>query len=84
MTVYDILDLLAYGMTESDILADYPDLTLEDIRASLAFAADRESRLVGANCGAPPRPFSRHQFCSGAAANASSPEWERALCLSEP
>jgi uncharacterized protein (DUF433 family) len=47
ITVYDILDLLASGMTESDILADYPDLTLEDIRASLAFAADRERRLVG-------------------------------------
>jgi len=48
ITVYDILDLLAAGMSESDILADYPDLTLDDIRASLAFAADRERRLVGA------------------------------------
>ncbi len=48
ITVYDILDLLAAGMTESDILADYPDLMLDDIRASLAFAADRERRLVGA------------------------------------
>ena len=48
ITVYDILDLLAAGMSESDTLADYPDLTLEDIRASLAFAADRERRLVGA------------------------------------
>jgi uncharacterized protein (DUF433 family) len=47
ITVYDMLDLLAAGMSESDILADYPDLTLEDIRASLAFAADRERRLVG-------------------------------------
>jgi len=36
ITVYDILDLLAAGMTESEILADYPDLTLDDIRASLA------------------------------------------------
>jgi uncharacterized protein (DUF433 family) len=48
ITVYDILDLLAAGMTESEILADYPDLTFDDIRASLAFAADRERRLVGA------------------------------------
>jgi uncharacterized protein (DUF433 family) len=47
ITVYDILDLLAAGMSEGDILADYPDLTLEAIRASLAFAADRERRLVG-------------------------------------
>ena len=47
ITVYDILDLLAAGMTESEILADYPDLTLDDIRASLAFAADRERRLLG-------------------------------------
>jgi len=39
ITVYDILDLLAAGMTESEILADHPDLTLDDIRASLAFAA---------------------------------------------
>ena len=48
ITVYDILDLLAAGMTESEILADYPDLTLDDIRASVAFAADRERRLLGA------------------------------------
>jgi uncharacterized protein (DUF433 family) len=42
------LDLLAAGMTESEIIADYPDLTIEDIRATLAFAADRERRLPGA------------------------------------
>jgi uncharacterized protein (DUF433 family) len=49
ITVYDVLDLLAAGMSENDILADYPDLTQEDIRACLAFAADRERRLVGAD-----------------------------------
>jgi uncharacterized protein (DUF433 family) len=49
ITVYDVLDLLAAGMSEKDILADYPDLTQEDIRACLAFAADRERRLVGAD-----------------------------------
>jgi uncharacterized protein (DUF433 family) len=45
ITVYDVLDYLASGMTESEILADFPDLTSEDIRACLAFAADRERRL---------------------------------------
>lgn len=46
ITVYDVLDYLASGMTEAEILADFPDLTAEDIRASLAFAADRERRLM--------------------------------------
>jgi len=45
ITVADVLDYLASGMTETEILADFPDLTLEDIRACLAFAADRERRL---------------------------------------
>jgi uncharacterized protein (DUF433 family) len=47
ITVYDVLDYLASGMSEADILRDFPDLTEEDIRACLAFAADRERRLVG-------------------------------------
>ena len=46
ITVYDILEYLASGMTEAEILADFPDLELEDIRAPLAFAAERERRLV--------------------------------------
>lgn len=46
ITVYDILEYLAGGMTEQQILQDFPDLELEDIRASLAFAADRERKLV--------------------------------------
>ncbi len=46
ITVYDVLDYLASGMTEDEILRDFPDLTREDIRACLAFAADRERRLV--------------------------------------
>lgn len=46
ITVYDILDYLAGGMSQADILADFPDLTAEDIRACLAFAADRERRLL--------------------------------------
>lgn len=47
ITVYDVLDYLASGMTEGEILHDFPDLTQEDIRACLAFAADRERRLAG-------------------------------------
>ena len=46
ITVYDVLDYLASGMTEAEILEDFPDLTSEDIRACLAFAADRERRLL--------------------------------------
>ena len=47
ITVYDVLDYLAGGMSEAEILADFPDLEREDIRAALAFAADRERRLAG-------------------------------------
>ena len=46
ITVYDVLEYLASGMTEEQMLADFPDLQPQDIRASLAFAADRERRLV--------------------------------------
>jgi uncharacterized protein (DUF433 family) len=46
ITVYDILEYLASGMSEADILNDFPDLTREDIRACLEFAADRERKLV--------------------------------------
>ena len=45
ITVYDVLDYLASDMTEAEILADFPDLTQEDIQACWAFAADRERRL---------------------------------------
>ena len=45
ITVTDILEYLAGGMSEEEILADFPDLTGEDIRAALAFAAQRERRL---------------------------------------
>ena len=47
ITVYDVLEYLASGMSEDEIIRDFPELTREDIRASLAFAADRERRLVG-------------------------------------
>jgi uncharacterized protein (DUF433 family) len=46
ITVYDVLDYLASGMTQEEILHDFPDLTRDDIRACLAFAADRERRLA--------------------------------------
>jgi uncharacterized protein (DUF433 family) len=46
ITVYDILEYLAGGMTEDEILKDFPDLSREDIRASLSFAAARERRLT--------------------------------------
>jgi uncharacterized protein (DUF433 family) len=45
MTVQDVLEYLAAGMTPAQIVADFPELTDEDIRACLAFAADRERRL---------------------------------------
>jgi len=46
ITVYDILEYLAGGMTESQVLADFPSLRPEHIRACLAFAAARERRLA--------------------------------------
>ena len=46
ITVYDVLEYLASGMSEDEILKDFPDLTREDIKACLAFAADRERRLI--------------------------------------
>jgi uncharacterized protein (DUF433 family) len=46
ITVSDVLDYLASGMDAEEILRDFPELTAEDIRACLAFAADRERRLA--------------------------------------
>ena len=45
ITVYDVLEYLAGGMSEDQILSDFPDLAREDIRACLSFAAARERRL---------------------------------------
>jgi uncharacterized protein (DUF433 family) len=47
ITAYDVLEYLAAGMSADQIVADFPELTLEDIRAVLAFAADRERRAAG-------------------------------------
>jgi uncharacterized protein (DUF433 family) len=46
IAVYDILEYLASGMTEEEILRDFPSLAREDIRAALQFAADRERKLA--------------------------------------
>ena len=46
ITVDDVLSYLAAGMSENEILADFPDLEREDFRAVYAFAADRERRLL--------------------------------------
>jgi Uncharacterized conserved protein len=45
ITVSDVFEYLAGGMSNEEILADFPELTIDDIRACLAFAADRERKL---------------------------------------
>lgn len=45
ITVYDVLDYLASGMSPEEILDDFPDLTREDIQACLAFAADQGQKV---------------------------------------
>ena len=45
ITVFDILGWLGSGMTNEEIISDYPELTREDIKACLMFAADRERKL---------------------------------------
>lgn len=46
ITVSDVLEYLASGMSTEEILSDFPDLTADDIRACLAFAADRDRRIL--------------------------------------
>ena len=46
MTVTDVLEYLAGGMSQEEILSEFPDLTSQDIRACFAYAADRERRLA--------------------------------------
>ncbi len=46
ITVQDILEYLAGGMTEDEIVSDFPELNHEDIRACLTFAANRERQLA--------------------------------------
>ena len=47
ITVYDVLDQLSAGMSPEQIIEDFPELELDDIRACLGFAADRERHIVG-------------------------------------
>jgi uncharacterized protein (DUF433 family) len=47
ITVYDVLGWLAVGMSHAQIIDEYPELTEQDIRAALAYAADREHHLLG-------------------------------------
>lgn len=47
ITVYDILGWLAAGMSNEQIVQEYPELTVDDIRAALAYAADREHVMTG-------------------------------------
>jgi uncharacterized protein (DUF433 family) len=49
MTVYDVLSYLAAGMTEDELLSDFPYLTRDDIRACLTYAAEREHRMLVAS-----------------------------------
>ena len=46
ITVYDILSYLAAGMSEKEIIEDFPELTIEDIKASLAYAADADRKKL--------------------------------------
>ncbi|HEV2765894.1 MAG TPA: DUF433 domain-containing protein [Pyrinomonadaceae bacterium] len=48
ITVQDVLEYLASGMTQEEILEDFPDLTRDDILACLAYAADRERKILTA------------------------------------
>lgn len=49
ITVYDVLDYLASGMTPAEIVAEFDYLTLEDVQACLAYAADREHHQLAVN-----------------------------------
>ena len=48
ITVYEVLEYLASEMTEAEILDDFPDLTRDDLKACIAYAADRERRFMTA------------------------------------
>ena len=47
ITVYDVLEQMAAGLSPKELLEDFPELEADDINACLAFAADREHRLAG-------------------------------------
>ena len=66
ITVYDVLKLLASGMSEQDVLNDFPELTHEDIKAVLSYASDREHQLSMSAHEITLRPKSLAQTPSGA------------------
>jgi uncharacterized protein (DUF433 family) len=49
ITVYDVLEYLASGISHADVLREFPYLTEEDIRACLAYAVDRERKMELSN-----------------------------------
>ncbi|MCL2635268.1 MAG: DUF433 domain-containing protein [Betaproteobacteria bacterium] len=49
ITVYDVLGMLSNGMSQSEIVEDFPELEVDDIRAVLAYAADREHKVYSGN-----------------------------------
>lgn len=49
ITVYDVLEMLAEGMSQTEIIDDFPELQTEDIAACLSFAANREHNLYTLN-----------------------------------
>lgn len=49
ITVYDVLGWLSTGMNFNEIIKDFPELTVEDIKACLSYAADREHKLLNAS-----------------------------------
>lgn len=51
ISVYDVLEWLAEGLSVSEIIGDYPELTAKDIRACLDYAANREHRLATVTAG---------------------------------
>lgn len=59
IAVHDVLEYLAAGTSEEELLADFPELTVEDIRACLGFAADRVRRMGGGDDGTEPGIGSR-------------------------
>jgi uncharacterized protein (DUF433 family) len=54
ITVYEVLEYLASEMSEAEVLDDFPDLTQEELKACIAYAADRERRLMTAPISACP------------------------------
>lgn len=46
ITVYDVLSYLAAGMSADELCLEFPELTVEDVRACLAYAADREKHVL--------------------------------------